>query len=151
MAPRKTRSIRQQFYIRAPPKKVFRAISDPDEITKWFLKDAQISTRKGGRYTFEWNGGYQHSGRVLEFARGRSLTLTWPQFDGKEVIGDTKVRFTVEPKGKGALLKILHSGYQKQEKWVEPYAGTHAGWSYFVMNLKSVLEHGHDLRSKHDG
>jgi uncharacterized protein YndB with AHSA1/START domain len=150
MAPRKTRNIRQQYYIRASPKKVFRALSDPKRITHWFLKDAAISPRKGGRYSFEWHGGYKHEGKVLEFARGKSITLTWPQFSDGDHLGDTKVRFTVEPHGSGTLVKILHSGYAKHEKWIEVYAGTHSGWAYYFMNLKSVLEHGHDLRSKHD-
>lgn len=150
MAPAKTRSIRQQYYIRASPKKVFKAISDPERLTRWFLKDAKLSPRKRGRYTFVWEGGYSHSGTVLEFIRGKSLTLTWPQFDGETPLGDTKLKLSVESKGDGSLLKILHSGYQKDEAWVEPYAGTHSGWAYFVMNLKSVLEHGNDLRSKHD-
>lgn len=145
-----SRTIRQQYFIRASPKKVFRALSDPDRLTRWFLEEAELSPRKRGRYTFKWRGGYAHSGRVLEFVRGSSLTLSWPQFDGEQPLGDTKVKFSVEPKGDGTLLKIVHSGYSKHEKWVDAYAGTHSGWAYFAMNLKSVLEHGHDLRSKHD-
>lgn len=150
MAPRKTRTIRQQYYIRASPKKVFKAISEPERLTRWFLKDAQLSPRKRGKYSFTWQGGYAHSGQVVEFVRGKSLTLTWPQYDGKELLGETKLKMTVEPKGDGSLLKIQHSGYPKHERWVDLYAGTHSGWAYFMMNLKSVLEHGNDLRSKHD-
>lgn len=150
MAPRKSRTIRQQYFIRASPKKVFKSISEPQRLTRWFLKDAEISLRKRGRYTFEWQGGYKHTGRVLEVVRGESVTLTWPQFDGDEALGETKVRFSVAPKNDGTLLKIVHSGYPLDERWVDLYAGTHSGWAYYVMNLKSVLEHGHDLRSKHD-
>jgi uncharacterized protein YndB with AHSA1/START domain len=150
VAPRKTRTIRQQYYIRASPKKVFRALSEPERLQRWFLKKAELSPRKRGRYTFTWIGGHSHSGRVLEFVRGRSVTLTWPQYDGKELLGETKVKFSVEPKGDGTLVKVLHSGYGKHEKWVDAYAWTHSGWAYFMMNLKSVLEHGNDLRSKHD-
>jgi hypothetical protein len=48
------------------------------------------------------------------------------------------------------VLKFTHSGIPRDEKWVELYGGAIRGWTYFGMNLKSVLEHGHDLRSDND-
>jgi uncharacterized protein YndB with AHSA1/START domain len=145
------RSIRKQFYIDASPKKVFRAISEPERLTRWFLHDAKLAPKKGGKYTFVWQGGYSHTGRVVEFVDGRRLTLTWPQFaDDSKRLGETRLTLAVVKKGTGSLLRIEHTGFQKNERWIETYAGTHSGWAYFVMNLKSVLEHGHDLRSKHD-
>lgn len=48
------------------------------------------------------------------------------------------------------MLKFRHAGFPKAEKWVELYGGAIHGWMYFMMNLKSVLDHGHDLRSGND-
>ena len=52
--------------------------------------------------------------------------------------------------GRGTLISIRHSGYPRTPGWVEIYGGTQAGWAYYLMNLKSVLETGRDLRSPKD-
>ena len=150
MAPRKTLTVRQRYYVPASPKKVFRYLSEPKRLNRWLVSESELSPRKGGRYTFVWNSGYRHSGKVLEFRRGERLTLTWPQYDGKESLGDTRVRLSVEPLSGGTRLTILHSGFRKEDKWLPAYGGTQAGWAYFAMNQKSVLEEGKDLRSKRD-
>jgi uncharacterized protein YndB with AHSA1/START domain len=149
MAPRKTRTIRLQVFLRAPPKKVFKAISQPSRLSRWMLDEATLSPRKGGRYAFTWTGGPTHTGTVLEFVRGRQVTLTW-QWPGMEDQLVTKLKLSVEPKSKGSVLRFTHSGFPRGERWVELYGGAIQGWMYFLMNLKSVLEHGHDLRSKYD-
>jgi uncharacterized protein YndB with AHSA1/START domain len=149
VSPRRVRTLRLRVFIDASPKKVFRWISDPERLTRWMLDDAALSPRKGGRYAFTWSGGPTHTGKVLEFVRGKSLTLTW-QWPGKEDVLLTKLKLSVEPKRRGTVLKFTHSGIPKGEPWVELYAGAVQGWTYFMMNLKSVLEHGHDLRSPDD-
>lgn len=147
---RKTRTIRQQYFIRASPKKVFKALSDPERLARWFADKAEVSGRKGGRYTLSWEDGPTHRGKLLEFRRGEKITFAW-EWEGIEGVGVTRFGLAVEPKGKGTLLRLTHAGIPKGEKWHELYAGAVWGWTYFMMNLKSVLEHGHDLRSKHDG
>jgi hypothetical protein len=58
---------------------------------------------------------------------------------------------SVEPKDDGCLLRVDHEGFPKLEDWTDLYGGAEWGWTYFALNLKSVLETGHDLRSKYDG
>jgi uncharacterized protein YndB with AHSA1/START domain len=149
MAPGKTRTIRLQVFIHASPKKVFKSISQPKFLTRWMLDDATLSPRKGGRYAFTWEDGPTHTGRVLEFVRGKGMTITW-QWPGKEDLLLTKLRFSVEPKEGGTVLRLRHSGFPKHARWVDLYGGAIQGWTYFMMNLKSVLDHGDDLRSKYD-
>jgi len=149
MAPRKTRTLRLQVFVDAPPKKVFKAVSDPERLTRWFVDTATLSPRKGGRYALGWTDGPTHTGKVLEFVRGKSLTLTW-QWPGIEDQLQTRLKISVEPKGDGAIVRFTHSGFPKQERWVDLHAGAVQGWMYFLMNLKSVVEHKRDLRSPHD-
>lgn len=150
MAPRKTRTLRNQYFVRAPPKKVFRALTDPKRITRWFADHAEVSPRKGGRYTFGWQDGPTHEGKLIEFVRGKTVTFAW-EWPGVEDTGTTRFKLEVEPKGKGTLVKVTHSKIPRGARWFDLYAGAVWGWTYFMMNLKSVLETGHDLRSKHDG
>lgn len=149
MARGKTRTVRLPIFIHASPKRVFKWISDPEKIPRWFSDTAALSPRKGGRYTLGWDGGPSHSGSVLEFSRGRALALTW-QWPGKESLGVTKLRLSVHPKRDGTVLKFTHSGFRRSVEWDVLYEGAVRGWTYFMMNLKSVLESDHDLRSPED-
>jgi uncharacterized protein YndB with AHSA1/START domain len=149
MAPAKSRTVRVQVFIHASPKKVFRAISDPERLPRWFMDAATLSPRKGGRYSFTWEGGPTHTGRVLEYVRGKRIVLSW-QWPGLEDSLVTRLAMTVRPQDHGTVLRFQHSGFPKEERWLDLYAGAILGWRYFTLNLKSVLEHKHDLRSPLD-
>ena len=95
-----------------------------------------------------WKNGPKHSGTILRFVPDKSITLSW-EWEGISLQG-TNLTLSVEPKGKGSLLKFEHSGFPIQDKWLDLYAGAEWGWTYFAMNLKSFLETGNDLRSKYD-
>ncbi|MGI0155223.1 MAG: SRPBCC family protein [Thermoplasmata archaeon] len=138
-----------QYYIRTSPDRVFAAISKPVWIKRWLADVAEIEPRKGGRYTLGWTDGPRHSGTLLEYVPGRRITLSWA-WDGVELRG-TRFRLSVQPKGNGSLLKVEHSGFPRHEKWSDLYGGTEWGWTYFAMNLKSLLETGRGLRSVYDG
>ena len=150
MTARRTRTVDQEYFIQASPTRVFEAISEPAQLVRWMASEATLAPRKGGAYSFRWRAGYHHEGTVLEFVRGKRLTLAWPYHDGAKLLGVTRFRLSVRPKGDGTLLRLQHSGFPTRGVWLDIYAGSGAGWAYYAMNLKSVLEHGKDLRSKHD-
>jgi hypothetical protein len=56
----------------------------------------------------------------------------------------------VEAKDGGTIVQFVPSGFQNGGPWVDLHDGAIRGWTYFLMNLKSVLEHGNDLRSPLD-
>ena len=149
MHARRTRTIQLPIFIHASPSKVFEAISDPAALTLWFVDKAELTPRKGGAYAFTWEGGPTHTGRVLEFVRNRSITLGW-RWPGMEALSLTKLRLSVRPKDGGTVLTFTHSGFHDGGLWVELHDGAIRGWTYFMMNLKSVMEHGFDLRSPND-
>jgi uncharacterized protein YndB with AHSA1/START domain len=148
VAPR-TLSIEHRYFIGAPPTKVFRALTDPGWLTRWFLVGARIKPEAGTRYSFRWRGGYAHTADVVEAVPNRRLTLSWPNRVGR-VTKITRVTFGLSRKGHGTLLRLRHVGYPTARAWLPTYGATESGWAYFLTNLKSVLEHGYDLRSPHD-
>ena len=144
-----TRTLHHQYYIGAPRTKVFKAITDPKWLVRWLADSAEIDPSRGGRYLLGWNGGPQHTGTVLEFVPGRQMTLAW---EWPEVtLRGTRFKLAVKTRGKGTLLEVEHSGFPREEKWADLYGGAEWGWTYFAMNLKSLLETGRDLRSPVDG
>jgi uncharacterized protein YndB with AHSA1/START domain len=145
----KTRSVNHQYLIRAPPEKVFRAFTDPEWLVKWFADQATLEPRKGGQYSFGWTNGPKHTGTVVEFEPNKTLSITW-DWDGVELHG-TIYTLSVKPAEGGTEFGVDHSGFPRTEQWADLYGGAEWGWTYFAMNLKSVMETGHDLRAKLDG
>ncbi|MGA8274781.1 MAG: SRPBCC domain-containing protein [Thermoplasmata archaeon] len=146
----KSLTIDQSFFFEKSPRTVFRALSESKQIVRWFLAKAELPHEKGARYRFEWPGGYFHEGTVLEFVRDRRLTLTWPNGSRSKRFF-TRVTFTVRRAGRGTFLTVHHTGFPRTPVGIEQYGGTESGWAYYLVNLRSVLEHGVDLRSPRDG
>ncbi len=147
----KSRTIKQRLFIKAPPSKVFKAITEPRLLKRWFIASAKLSPRKGGNFSFKWQGGYALSGKVLDYNRDKKLSLSWQHGkEGKKPLGTTRVTFKLKPKEEGTILELTHSGYKSGNPWVEEYAEHSSGWAYYLTNLKSVLQHNKDLRSPLD-
>jgi uncharacterized protein YndB with AHSA1/START domain len=143
------RTVSHQYWIRATPEAVFRAISEPTGLTRWLCDRAEVVPEKGGAYLLGWTDGPTHRGRIAEFEPGRRIALGW-SWPGVRLAG-TVFSLAVEPEGAGTLLHVEHTGFPKQEEWTDLYGGAEWGWTYFAMNLKSVLESGRDLRAPQDG
>jgi uncharacterized protein YndB with AHSA1/START domain len=143
-------ALRQSFFYRTSPRRLFRALTDPEQIVGWFLAKAELPLRAGAEYRFEWAGGYAHRGRVVEVIPDRRLTLEWPNGSGSHRFV-TEVTFTLRRAGRGTFLTVKHSGFPRTPQGLEQYGGTQSGWAYYLLNLRSVLEFGRDLRSPRDG
>ena len=149
MPENRTRSVDHQYLVRAPVEDVFRAISEPAGLTRWLCDRAEIVRRSGGSYALGWTNGPTHTGKVERFRAGKEVALAW-SWPGVELTG-TVFSLSVEPAQGGTELKVLHTGFPREEKWADLYGGAEWGWTYFAMNLKSVLETGRDLRAPLDG
>ncbi len=148
----KPRKMIQRYIYQAKQETVFRALTDPQELTKWFLQDAQVQLKKGGTMKFVWSPKDKHENTILELVPNRKLRITWPTMGwGGTPKTNTYVTFNLTPRGKYTLLQIEHTGFGMGEEWVMYYAGTYSGWTYYLLNLKSWLEHGIDLRDKLSG
>lgn len=149
MPSKKARAVSHRYFIRASPERTFEAITNPTMLVTWLADRAELSPEKGGDYLLGWTDGPTHTGKILEFEPGKHIAFAW-QWPGVSLRG-TVFRLVVEPKHDGSLLRVEHEGFPNLDRWTDLYGGAEWGWAYFAMNLKSVLEHGHDLRSEFDG
>jgi uncharacterized protein YndB with AHSA1/START domain len=149
MVTKAKRSVNHQYFIGAAPNAVFRALTDPQLLTRWLCDRAELSPKKGGTYLLAWNDGPTHTGTIVDFRDGQRIAFAWT-WPGVKLQG-TVFSLSIEARDGGSLLTVRHSGFPRLEQWTELYGGAEWGWTYFAMNLKSVLEHGHDLRTEGDG
>jgi len=143
-------ALRQSFFYRTTPRRLYGALTEPDQLVGWFLSKAELPLQGGAPYRFEWAGGYSHRARVVEVVPDRRLTLEWPNGSGTHRFM-TEVTFTFRRAGRGTFLTVQHSGFPRTPVGIEQYGGTQSGWAYYLLNLRSVVEFGRDLRSPRDG
>ena len=137
---------RQQYYVTAPPSKVFRALTEPRGLVSWFLSAAEIALTARGKFAFDWSQGYHMDGKVLSIRAPTAVAFLWRDRLPSGRMVETRAAFTLLRKGRGTLLKLRHSGFHDPEHFAE----CSARWAYYLTNLKSVLDHGVDLRSPAD-
>ena len=151
-------SFRRQVFIAAPCQTVFRAWTSADQITRWFIAaatyaaaDGQIrqadeQIQAGDSYHWRWHQDYVETGRILRVDPDLTLQFT---FGATYDAGAGPIVVTVHCHDEGgqtrleleqanmADLPAVHYGW---------HMGCNLGWSFFLTNLKALLEHGIDLR-----
>jgi uncharacterized protein YndB with AHSA1/START domain len=121
---------------------IFDFLSNAQKLASWFPDQAIIEPRFGGKYHFRWEDKQGvWSGVVTQFIRGNTLAYTW-QAPGEPY--ETNVQFKLFPQGAETLVELTHSGFTSaaaEEKSIK-------AWTFYLQNLKSVIEEEIDLRSQ---
>ena len=117
------------------PEKVWRAITDPAELTHWFPQDLEGAFSPGAKLRFVFRGEppvlngetlYEFTGEVLEFDPPRVLAYTWA--------GDT-LRWSLTPDGGGCLLVFTDTFAERGKA-----ARDGAGWHVCLEALDALLD-----------
>jgi uncharacterized protein YndB with AHSA1/START domain len=137
-----TRSAALRVTISSDAVGIFNYLSDPRKLELWYPDQAILEPRLGGQYHFRWtNVQGMWSGVVTEFIRGNTLGLTWQPPDESAV---TNVRFKLFPQGGETTVELSHSGFTSSEALEKAVAS----WTFYLQNLKSVIEQGVDTRGQ---
>lgn len=134
--------------VKAPPGRVFAALTDARELARWFPSAAQTNPRAGGAYRLDFRHApeqaerdHSRAGTYSAFESGRRVAFDWTI---EEYPSATQVEFTLTPEGDRTRVTLRHAGWAGEDE----ARGMHAeGWGFFLQNLKSVLEDGKDQRA----
>lgn len=128
----------------APPAKAWRALATSEGISSWWAK-GEIDARPGGAYRFAHHEDAR--GEVREAVEGAALSFTWNGCSVR-LPAPTLVSFTLAAAaGGGTRITLVHSGFGAGDAWDEIYDSHEQGWTFFMANLASVLDHGLDRRT----
>lgn len=128
-------TLRFERHLAHSPEKVWRALTDPAELTHWFPQDLQGTFAPGARLRFVFRGELpvlggevidHFTGEVLEFDPPRVLAYTWA--------GDT-LRWTLTPDGDGCLLVFTDTFADRGKA-----ARDGAGWDVCLEHLAAFLD-----------
>ena len=141
-----------EIQIAAPPERVFKALSDPDDLRRWFgsrecpTKTWQMDARVGGHYSYFAEEGkvgvngvskFECHGEILEYDPPRVLVYTWIANWHDNPKCRTLVRWELTPRQGGTHVRVTHSGLSSIPVARKDYAG---GWPGVVEHLKKFAE-----------
>jgi uncharacterized protein YndB with AHSA1/START domain len=145
------KEIRKVVDIKASAETVFRALTDPAELTQWFPDAAEFEPKVGAksRFTFYKDSNRRNkeretdkvsSGRVLDMVKNKKLAYTW-QPEGVPDFPETIVTWDLESLGDNRTrVTLTHRGFTGKEPSSVSYEGHNQGWSFFVEELVKYCE-----------
>lgn len=127
----------------APVGKVWKAITDRDEMKKWYFDLAAFKAEKG--FEFQFEGGpdgrkYLHCCQVMDVIPEQRLSYSW-RYDGYE--GNSVVTFELFAEGGKTRLRLSHTGLGTFPRDNADFARTNfaEGWTHIVgTSLKQFVE-----------
>jgi uncharacterized protein YndB with AHSA1/START domain len=126
----------------APAARVWRALTNKDEMKRWYfdLKEFKAEVGFEFQFTVEHEGfKYAHHCKIKEVIPGKKLVHSW-RYDGYE--GDSQVTFELFAEGNQTRLKLTHEGLESFPK-IPAFARTNfmEGWTQIVgSSLKEFVE-----------
>jgi uncharacterized protein YndB with AHSA1/START domain len=129
--------------LNAPAPAVYRAWTDPAQITRWFgpeqaeILRAEADARVGGRYfiVFRTSGGEEHGvgGEYRDVVPDQKLVFTWAWRTTPE--RESLVTIALKPDGDGTLLTLTHEQF-----FDEPARDRHRnGWTAALDKLERLF------------
>ena len=117
--------VMRELVVPSPREKVWKALTDPDELEKWFANDVELDVEEG-EGVFRWEDGAVRRARVEEVDEGRRFSFTWTDEDDVE----THVAFELEEVPDGTRLTVTESSPQPQAcaEW-STALGLRFGWA----------------------
>jgi uncharacterized protein YndB with AHSA1/START domain len=113
-----------------PPETVWRALTQPELIEKWLMKN-DFKPVVDHAFTFRADWGAVDC-KVLAVEPEKTLSYTWAAY-GLESI----VTWTLTPTSAGTRLRMEQSGFRLDQP--QYYEGAKGGWQRFFAALEQVL------------
>ncbi|WP_336687884.1 SRPBCC domain-containing protein [Chryseobacterium bernardetii] len=133
-----------QYKINAPVEKVWKALTDKDEMKSWYFDIQDFEPTVGKVFNFYEPGGenkYHHQGEILDIIPNQKIKHTWsyPDFSDQK----TTVIWELQPENGGTLVKLTHEDIDNFKDLGEGFSTENftGGWNSIVgQSLKEYLE-----------
>lgn len=133
-----------QYKINAPVEKVWKALTDKNEMKSWYFDIQDFEPEVGNVFNFYEPGGenkYHHQGEILEIIPHQKLKHSWsyPDFSDQK----TTVTWELSPEENGTLVKLTHEGIENFKDLGDSFSRESftGGWNAIIgQSLKKYLE-----------
>lgn len=157
----KKRAFEMSLDIDASARDVWRALTEAEELMRWFPLAARVTPGKGGSVLWSWGEGWDWETRIDAWEPGRRLRLVQedarpfdaegrPLPEGEAQAVTIALEFTLEERGKKTRLRLVHSGFGRGAAWDNELDSISEGWQTELRSLRHYLQR-HRGRSRHMG
>ena len=144
---RPIRSVEVELEIAAPADAVWKAITEADEMKRWFPLDAQAKPGIGGHIVRLWGEVCTWRTEIDSWQPNAHLRLVSaaPQHSAQnEAIaaapGQLVEDWHLEGRGGKTVLRMVHSGIPTASDWDGEFDGYRRGWNFELRALRHYLE-----------
>jgi uncharacterized protein YndB with AHSA1/START domain len=126
-------SLRYRRHSKHPPARLWRAITDPDEIERWMGYPARVDLRVGGDYfvDFQTSSPDNLDGVIVAVEPERRLAYAW---------GLSVIQWTLTPDDGGSGTAYTFVDHGTQIRHVPDEEGVAVGWHAWLDRLDAMLD-----------
>jgi uncharacterized protein YndB with AHSA1/START domain len=130
--------LRKEIELAAPRERVWSAITEPEELVRWFPTEfAEVDLRPGGAVRFGWTEGEHVDEGVIDEVEPLSrLVFRWRDEGTDRPY--TRVEITLEERDRGTRLVLVETGFAQFD--VDTWEGNDKGWTSELDELRVYLE-----------
>lgn len=144
----------RRITVNYPTRSIYEAWAIPSQMERWFLRSAEyvgfvgraknrdLTVEAGDSFLWRWHGhldDVKQIGMIMEANGLDTFAFTFS--------GDSLVTVNIRDEEGETLVELTESGIP-EEPGRSTYIGDGEGWTFYLANLKSVLEGGIDLRNR---
>jgi uncharacterized protein YndB with AHSA1/START domain len=146
----------KRIFIETDAQEIYNAWTTQEGLEKWFLRKAEFTTAdnklrerkssvlKGDSYVWRWHG--YHDGA---FEQGKVLDANGTDFFQFTFTADCIVTVSIETEHGQNVVVLTQENIPIDENPLSNlFVACGEGWTFYLTNLKSILEGGIDLRNK---
>ncbi len=133
-----TAAIERTLELDSPLEDVWRALTDPTELSGWFGDTTELNPTLGGEGWFGWEQHGRFAVRVEEFEPPRRFAWRWAKEAGADLDDgpSTLVEWTLAPRADGGTtLHLRESGFLEDEHRRQ----NTEGWTHELAELEQHL------------
>ena len=130
---------------------VWRALTQAEELVRWFPMEARVTPGVGGTMLWNWGEGQDWESRIDVWEPGRRLRLVAGRCPALRHPGPAlaagmsepariAMEFTLETHRGKTRLRLVHSGFGEGAAWDTEIEGISEGWQAELRSLRHYLE-----------
>jgi uncharacterized protein YndB with AHSA1/START domain len=133
----------KRIRVKCLPEEAFERWTTSKGLESWFLARASFGkfdvAAVGLPFKLEWSADTTDSGEVVAMESNRLFEFTWYE-------GRGRVRVNFSPVDTGTLIELTQHVAGEGEAQMQEFMDCRDGWTFYLTNLKCVMEGGLDLR-----
>jgi uncharacterized protein YndB with AHSA1/START domain len=140
-------SVRRSIQIAAPVEKVWRAVAEPEHVSRWFGRTVLNGTGAGASGTMTFPDYDVIPLRIEEFEQPRRISYRWNNDDALGKLPDavdeatsTVFTFTLEESDGGTRLTVVESGFERTSDPLANLESHRTGWDLELDKMVALVE-----------